>query len=57
MQMRLCCTLFTVLVLAGCNSTTRVTPPASGNTDSRTYRGTASVGDFLAVIIDQTLKL
>ena len=51
MRMRLCFMLFVTFLVAGCNSTSKVasvTPEAT----TRTYRGTASVGDFLTVTIN-----
>lgn len=57
MRIRLCCILGTVLLIAGCNSTSHVASTGGGGT-ARTYRGTASVGDFLTVTIDpNTLTL
>ncbi|MFL6303723.1 MAG: hypothetical protein ACJ72H_09285 [Candidatus Sulfotelmatobacter sp.] len=51
MRMRLCFMLFVAFLLAGCNSTSKVASAAPEAT-TRTYRGTASVGDFLTVIIN-----
>lgn len=51
MRIRLCCILATVLLIAGCNSTSNVAS-TGGGVNPRTYRGTASVGDFLTVTID-----
>ena len=52
MRMRICCMVFTLCFLVGCNSTQTVAPPAGGGTVARTYQGTASVGDFMTVSID-----
>jgi hypothetical protein len=51
MRIRLCFMLFVTFLVAGCNSSSKVasvTPEAT----TRTYRGTASVGDFLTVTIN-----
>src|SRR5207302_9650585 len=51
MRMRLCFMLFVTFLLAGCNSTSKVVSVTPAPT-TRTYRGSASVGDFLTVTIN-----
>jgi hypothetical protein len=52
MRMRLCFMLFVIFLVPGCNSTSKVASTTTPAPTTRTYRGTASVGDFLTVTIN-----
>jgi hypothetical protein len=53
MRTRFVSMLLVILLLASCNSTTHVAPPAVA---ARVYQGTASVGEFLTITIDSSAQ-